>query len=308
VKKFLSFIYSIRPVNLFIIALTQYLLRHYLILPAYKVTEMATGLFPLYMSEEYFFLLVLSTLLIAAAGYILNDNIDAAIDQVNRPKKNSWAAGIPRSADINIFVILTSIAVAIAFFLASSILNFWLGFIQVGSVVLLALYSGVLKRIVFAGNITVALLSALVIYTVGLYEPSFEPNLSYIYIYAGFAFMISLIREIVKDAEDLEGDKISGRKTVPVVLGISTTKVIVSVLILLTALGTAKILYDFFYNYTVFNFWKILACFEIPFLALLVVTFMAKGKGHYSMLSLLLKIVMLLGILTLLPLYYFLLT
>ena len=303
-KKFFSFINAIRPLNLFIIVLTQYLLRHFLILPAYEVVKNATGLFPLYMSEEYFFLLVLSTVLIAAAGYILNDNIDASIDRVNRPKKNSFAAGISRTAAINTFVIMTSIAVAIAFFLANSILNFWLGFVQVTSVVLLALYSGVLKKIVFAGNITIALLSAMVIYTVALYEPSFEPNFLYIHIYAGFAFMISLMREIVKDAEDMEGDRTSGRNTVPLALGISTTKVILSVLAVLTALGAAKILYDFFYEYTYFSFWKILAGFEIPFLFLLVLTWRAKAKSDFTFLSVFLKVLMLLGILTLLPLYY----
>lgn len=307
-KKISSLIASVRPVNLFIIVLTQYLIRHFLILPAYQVEENYTGLFPLHMSEEYFFLLVLSTVLIASAGYILNDNLDASIDSINKPEKKSFAAGIPRSAAINTFIILNAIAVAIAFFLADSILNFWLGFVQVISTLLLALYSGVLKKIMFAGNLAVALLSALVIVTVGLYEPSFYPNFSYITIYAGFAFMISLIREIVKDAEDMEGDRISGRKTIPVVLGISTTKVVISVLIILTALGAGKILYDFFYNYGYFSFWKIFAGFEIPFLAVFGLALRAKEKKDFSLLSMLLKIFMLLGILTILPLYYFFLT
>src|SRR5258706_35440 len=308
VKKLLSFIQSIRPVNLFIIVFTQYLIRHYLILPAYEVEKNYTGLFPLNMSEEYFFLLVLSTILIAAAGYILNDNLDAGIDRVNRPQKKSFAAGISRAAAINTFIILSAISIVIAFFLADSILNFWLGFVQATSVALLALYSGVLKKIILAGNLTVALLSAFVPLIVGLYEPSFYPNFSYIYIYAGFAFMISLIREIVKDAEDVEGDKISGRKTIPVVLGISTSKVIISVLIILTATLAGKILYDFFYSYQYFNFWKIFSEFELPFFLLLGLTLSAKEKKDFSLFSALLKIVMLLGILTILPLYYFLLT
>ncbi len=260
------------------------------------------------MSDEYFFLLVLSTVLIAAAGYILNDNLDAAIDSVNKPGKKSFAAGISRSAAINIFIILGAIAITTAFFLADSILNFWLGFIQVISVALLALYSGVLKKVMLAGNLTVAFLSALVPATVGLYEPSFYPNFSYLAIYAGFAFMISLVREVVKDAEDVEGDKISGRKTIPVALGTSTTKVIISVLIILIALGGGKILYDFFYGYEHFSFWKIFFAFEVPFMLLLLVTLRAKEKQDYSLLSTLLKLCMLLGILTVLPLYYFLLT
>lgn len=307
-EKFIAFIRSIRPVNLFVIVLTQYLIRHFLILPAYKVEANYTGLFPLHMSDEYFFLLVLSTVLIAAAGYILNDHLDAAIDSINKPQKKSFAAGLSRAAAINTFIIMSAVSIAIAFFLADSILNFWLGFIQAGSVVLLALYSGVLKKVMLAGNLSVALLSAFVPATVGLYEPSFYPNFSYLTIYIGFAFLISLIREIVKDIEDVEGDKISGRKTVPVVLGISTSKVIVSVLIIFTALAAGKILYEFFHDYEYFSFWKILAGFEIPFLLLLAFALKAKEKKDYSQLSALLKICMLLGVLTLLPFYYFLLS
>ena len=259
----------------------------------------------MHMSEEYFFLLVLTTVLIAAAGYILNDNMDASLDAINKPRKKSFAANISRSSAINIYIILTSIAVAIAFFIADSILNFWLGFVQVGSSVLLALYSGVLKKIPFVGNVTVALLSALVPAIAGLYEPSFYPNFTpYISIYSGFAFLISLIREIVKDAEDMEGDKISGRKTIPLALGMSTTKVILTVLIVLTALGAGKVVYDFFYSYTVYSFWKILTAFEIPLLLLLGLALRAREKKDFSLLSTSLKIFMLLGILTMVPLYH----
>jgi 4-hydroxybenzoate polyprenyltransferase len=150
--KVFGFIKSIRPVNLFIIVLTQYLVRYCLILPAYEVEKNYTGLYPLHLSAEYFLLLVLSTVLIAAAGYILNDNMDAAIDAINKPQKKSFGASISRTAAINIFIIMGAIAVAIAFFIADSVLNFWLGFIQVGSVVLLGLYSGVLKKVPLTGK------------------------------------------------------------------------------------------------------------------------------------------------------------
>src|SRR5260221_12636492 len=121
VKKLLSFIQSIRPVNLFIIVFTQYLIRHYLILPAYEVEKNYTGLFPLNMSEEYFFLLVLSTILIAAAGYILNDNLDAGIDCVNRPQKKSFARGISRAAALITFITVSAFSIAVDFFLPSTV-------------------------------------------------------------------------------------------------------------------------------------------------------------------------------------------
>ncbi|HLG35718.1 MAG TPA: geranylgeranylglycerol-phosphate geranylgeranyltransferase [Bacteroidia bacterium] len=296
---------SVRPLNLLIMALTMYLVRYCLILPAYEIEFKVTGIFPLHISEEYFFLLVLSTMMIAAAGYMLNDSLDSGIDSINKPDKKSFAALVSRTAAINIFIIINSVAILISFFLAESINNLLLGGVQVTAVALLALYSGYLKKILLLGNISVALLSAMVPVLAGLYEPSFYLNFDYIFIYAGFAFLISLTREIIKDAEDEEGDKAAGRKTIPIVLGMSTTKVVLSVLVLITATAGGKLLANYFYGYAYISFWKIVACFEIPFALLFILIVLAKTKKDFSRLSAITKVVMLLGILTMIPLYYF---
>jgi len=305
VKNIFLFLKSIRPVNLFIIVLSQYVVRFFLILPAYEIEAKVTGIYPLHISEEYFFLLVLTTVIIAAAGYILNDSFDSAIDSVNKPAKQSFASVISKTASLNIFIISNSAAVIIAFFLAESINNFWLGGVQFASVILLAFYSRKLKKIMLLGNFIIALLSAMVLVTAGLYEPSFYPNFSYILIYAGFAFLFSLLREIVKDVEDEAGDRIAGRKTIPVVLGRSTVKVILSVLIFIVAIAGGRILFNFFYSYHYVSFWKIFICFEIPLAGLVLLVFLAKKKKDFSRLSILLKLFMILGILSMIPLYYF---
>ena len=303
-KNIFVFLNSVRPVNLFIIVLTMYLVRYYLILPAYEIEFKVTEIFPLHISEEYFFLLVLTTVLIAAAGYILNDSFDTKIDSFNKPEKKTFSSAISRAASTNIFIITGAVAVTISFFLAESINNIWLGGVQLASVTLLAFYSSHLKKIMLLGNVVVALLSAMIPVVAGLYEPSFYPNFSYILIYAGFAFLISLIREIVKDAEDEMGDRAGGRKTIPVVLGRTTTKIILSVLIMITAIVCGRILYNYFYQYQFISFWKIFLCFEIPFAVLFLLLLAAKEKNDFSRLSIILKIFMLAGILTMIPLYY----
>lgn len=296
---------AIRPLNLLIIAMTMYLVRYFLILPAYEFQFKVTGIFPLHISEEYFFLLVFSTMLIAAAGYILNDSLDLEIDSINKPMRKGFAALFSRAVSVNIFIIVSTIAILISFFLAESINNLMLGGVQVTAVALLAFYSSHLKKVMLLGNVVVALLSASVPLLAGLYEPSFYPNFRYIFIYAGFAFLISFIREIVKDVEDIEGDKAVGRKTVPVVLGMSTTKVILSVLIFITGITGAKFLANYFYGYAFISFWKILSGFEIPLVVLLVLVIRAKEKKDFTLLSAVTKGVMVLGILTMLPLWYF---
>jgi 4-hydroxybenzoate polyprenyltransferase len=306
-KSFVLLFKSIRPVNLFIIALTMYLVRWCLIFPAYEIDYKVNGIFPLHISELYFFLLVLSAMMIAAAGYILNDALDIKIDSINKPDKKSFAAIVSKPVAVNIFIILSALAIVIAFFLAESINNLMLGGVQVAAAILLALYSGYLKKIMLLGNIVIALLSAMIPVLSGLYEPSFYQNFVYIFIYASFAFMLSLIREIVKDAEDVEGDRVAGRKTIPLVLGQSTAKVVMSVLILITAIAGGRLLYNYFYGYEFVSFWKLFFSFEIPMVSMLVLVFLAKEKSDYRRLSIITKVIMLLGILTMVPLYYFLL-
>mgnify|MGYP003335851479 CR=1 FL=1 len=302
---FTAVLRSIRPLNLVIVVMTMYLVRFCLIIPAYEIEFKVTGIFPLHISELYFFLLVLSVLLIAASGNIVNDSLDSEIDAINRPRKKSYAAMISKTAALNIFIILSSVAILIAFYIAESINNLLLGGVQVAAVLLLGLYSGYLKKIMLVGNVVVALLSAMIPVVAGLYEPSFYQNFVYIIIYAVFAFLVSLIREIIKDVEDEEGDRAVGRKTIPIVLGRSTTKVILSVLILITALAGGRLLFNNFYGYQFVSFWKILFGFEIPFAVLLILIVRAKEKKDNPFLSALAKIIMLLGILTMIPLWYF---
>lgn len=175
------------------------------------------------------FLLTTSTILIAAAGYIINDYYDVKIDLINKPERVIIGKDITRRYALLFHTLLSVIGVAIGFFLhwKIGVANFICAF-------LLWLYSNALKRLPFIGNFTVALLTGLSIFIVNLLYP---PMMVLVGIYSLFAFFITMVREIIKDLEDLRGDDTFGCKTLPIVWGIRKTKMFTYFLLTLFALA-----------------------------------------------------------------------
>lgn len=162
------------------------------------------------------FLLSTSTILIAAAGYIINDYYDVKIDLINKPERVIIGKGITRRYALLFHTLLSVTGVAIGF-----LLNWKIGVTNFICAFLLWLYSNALKRLPFVGNLTVALLTGLSIFIVNLLYP---PTVVLVGIYSLFAFFITMVREIIKDLEDLRGDDTFGCKTLPIVWGIRGTK------------------------------------------------------------------------------------
>lgn len=162
------------------------------------------------------FLLSTSTILIAAAGYIINDYYDVKIDLINKPERVIIGKGITRRYALLFHTLLSVTGVAIGF-----LLNWKIGVTNFICAFLLWLYSNALKRLPFVGNLTVALLTGLSIFIVNLLYP---PMVVLVSIYSLFAFFITMVREIIKDLEDLRGDDTFGCKTLPIVWGIRGTK------------------------------------------------------------------------------------
>ena len=167
-----------------------------------------------------FLLLVISTVLVAAAGYIINDYFDIQVDQLNE-RKVIVGNTIKRREAMALHFIFSGLGVGIGFYLGWKVGMWNLGFINLFSASALWFYSTNFKRNYLIGNILISLLSALVLLIVALYDilPASEQNdinaivvFKIICIYAAFAFITTLIREIVKDLEDLEGDQKMGYK------------------------------------------------------------------------------------------------
>ena len=203
----MNLIRLIRLPNLLIIAFTQFLVRYCLILPAFLTEQKITSELPPHLDKLQFILLVASTLLIAAGGYIINDVNDIDIDDVNNPGKNIIGKSINENVAQIIYYSITGLGVLLGFWIAFQIGKLSLGTIPLFCALSLYMYSTFYKKRLYSGNIIVSVLAALSVLIVGLYEPEFYRNIIYLLYYSLFAFQMTLIREIIKDAEDIEGDE-----------------------------------------------------------------------------------------------------
>ncbi len=193
-------------------------------------------------NEEIFFsptlfLLSLSSVLIAAAGYIINDYYDVKIDLINKPQRVVIGKELRRRVAMFFHVIFSFAGILTGFFLSWKI-----GIVNVFSVGLLWLYSNQLKRLPFIGNFSVALLTALSIYIVHFIFPASH---TLVIAYAAFAFSFTMIREIIKDMEDVKGDTAFGCRTMPVIWGIRRTKYVIYGLSLLFVITLGLMSYNY---------------------------------------------------------------
>ena len=301
----LAFLKLIRLPNLIVIALSQLLVRYCLIIPAFQAQYNNTEIFPAHLNKFEFCLLVFSTILIAAAGYIINDVFDVSIDEINKPGKNIIGKKISEKSATGIFYIFSAIGILIGIYLAFKINKPVMAFVNLFVAGSLWMYSSYYKKRLLLGNIIIAILSSLSLLIIGLFEPEFYLNITYLLIYCVFAVALSLVREIIKDIEDIVGDELAQCKTIPILVGIKWTKFILITLIVFTAVLIGRILFVYFYDNTVISYWNLLAIFEIPFVALAYLVVTAQEKKDYHFASLFTKIMMVLGIFTLFPFYYF---
>jgi len=243
----LAFLRLIRLPNLLIMIFIMCMMRWFLIAPWLGLQNCVHGgpTFELQMGTPDFLLLVLSVILIGAAGYIINDYFDVRIDKLNRPDTNVIDRGVKRRWAIVLHTAFNIIGVLLGLFLSWKYQMLSLGLMLfIGAPTLLWFYSIDFKRRPLAGNIVIALLSGMVPLLVSLFEipalnrayrdllligaANFGPVISLTYSFALFAFVISLLREIIKDIEDHEGDRAYGCRTLPIALGIARTKWIVA--------------------------------------------------------------------------------
>lgn len=300
----------IRWQNLLIIAALQYLIRWFVVFPLVN----ANG-FELQMSELDFLLMVFSTVFITAAGYVINDYFDRPTDMVNRPDTVVVGTKIKRRVAMILHIVFNVAGVLLGTYLAykSGILAISVVFVVTAG--LLWYYSTTYKRQFLIGNIIVAVLTAMVPLMVVIFEipllnkiyfEFLEPGSDFMVIFyfvlgvAYFAFLTTLIREIIKDVEDLEGDNAYDRNTLPIVVGVKNTKIIILLLITLTI---ASVFYIFFvYLRDHYSFVYITVAVVLPLLFLALKLIKADSKKDYHFLSNFSKIIMLLGILYL-PFY-----
>jgi len=301
----INFLRLIRYKNLLIIILTQYLMRWSIIKPILEAYE-----FKLQFSELNFFFLVMATVFITAAGYVINDYFDTKTDMVNRPETVIIGKLMNRRAAILLHIFLNTIGIGlgayISFYIGIPLLT--LVFIFITG--LLWFYSTTYKRQFLIGNVIVALLTAIVPLMVILFEipllneeyglllKELKSDFTHLILWVGafalFAFLLTLIREIIKDVEDYEGDSVYGRQTLPIVLGVLNTKIIIITFILTTLFSLVYIYFRFLNDIITLVYFALFLI--LPLLFLLYKTIIAENKKDYHRASNLAKIIMLAGI------------
>jgi len=268
-----SFLRLTRAWNLMIIVFAQYF-------TAYFLAQADI------LHDIRLFLLSLSTVLIAAGGYVINDYYDVKIDYVNNPDRVVVGKTIHRRFAILLHVALSAMGIFVGLFVS------WkLAVVNVFSVSVLWFYSNLLKRLPFIGNFTVASLTGA---SIAIIFFLYDTNTVMILIYALFSFFMTLVREIIKDMEDLKGDNTYGCKTLPIVWGIRKTKITLYLLILVFIITVATINY-LYVNLEVIYFVMLLF---VPLALLAARLFRADTKKDYGWLSSFCKVIMLLGILS----------
>ncbi|MCK5278723.1 MAG: geranylgeranylglycerol-phosphate geranylgeranyltransferase [Cyclobacteriaceae bacterium] len=273
---FTGFLKLTRFPNLLIIGLTQYLCVIFLV--AHPETW-TTKLYDLNL-----LLLSSSTILIAAAGYIINDYYDIKIDYINKPDKVVVGKLIKRRIVLASHWLLNLAGIGIGFYL-----NLYIGILNLFAGFLLWLYSNQLKRLPFVGNLVIAFLTALSILVVAVY---YHKNVSLLLCYAVFAFSINLIREIIKDMEDLRGDMRFGSKTLPIVWGLRKTKYFLYGLILIFVLIILYLTLQL-ENQTLNYFFIMLV---VPIIYFIYLLYRADSQKRFHRLSTYCKLLMLAGI------------
>ena len=298
----------LRLPNLAIIILSQVMLRYFVIGTFLELS----GIRPM-LGLFSFGLLVLSTLLIAAGGYVINDYFDIEIDKLNKPKQQIAGNLIPVKNIMTFYSALTIPGIILGFYVAYQVDYFLLGFIFPFVAMMLWYYSSKYQKAILLGNLSISLLSALVILIVWLFEFFAIRNDPIVYVealkqikpvgvvvaaYAIFAFLVTLVREILKDIEDIDGDENGGYKTLAIVTGKIKARNFAIVIHAATFLFLAICQY-FLYQYEFkLVFWYLMVAVQSLFVFVLYYMVKAKTKEEYHFLSTAMKIIMVAGVLS----------
>lgn len=305
-KTILAFLKLIRWQNLLFIVLTQVLYDYCIYLPIYGSN-----------SAQQLVLIILASVLIAAAGYIINDYFDLNIDQINKPDRVIVNNAVSRRWAIFWHLVFSLLGLFFTVMALPPSLFWYLILANLLSILLLWLYSTNFKKQLLVGNVIISMLTSWVILILFFSKtPLSVDNIisadhkeirlfRLTMLYAGFAFIISLIREVLKDMEDRVGDARYGCRTMPIVWGLPASKVFVAVWIIVLA-GTLVILQLYVLAY---GWWLSIAycllAIVAPLLIVLSKLTAAQSQQDFHLLSRYVKGIMFAGILSMLFFYYY---
>ncbi|CAM3461458.1 geranylgeranylglycerol-phosphate geranylgeranyltransferase [Zobellia roscoffensis] len=278
--KVFSLFSVVRGYNILMVVLAQYLASIYILAHQLRVREVVFDL--------NLFIIVVSSALVIASGYIINNFYDAEKDLINKPRKSMIDRFVGQQFKLTTYFILNFLAV-----IAASYVSFKAVFFFSAYIFGIWIYSHKLKRLPFVGNFVSATLAIAPFFAVFVYYKNFE---HVIFVHAMFLFLLILAREMIKDLENLKGDLAQNYKTIPILWGGKVSKIFISILILLTLIPSLLLILTFDVGYMNYYF-MVSVVLLILFLFLLV---KSKSKRDYVWLHNILKLIIIVGVFSIL--------
>jgi 4-hydroxybenzoate polyprenyltransferase len=311
----MAFLRLIRATNLLIIALSLSLFYYFILIPAHEY-KLFTKLLPFTTLE--FVLFVLSVVLVAAGGNIINDYFDFELDRQFKSERPLPSGAISLDMAMYLYAAFAFAGIGLGFYLGYKANNFKIGYLYVVCALLLYLYSSYLKKVPLLGNIVVSALTAFIFLLLMVFEAAFLNTIHFegsqfvmdmllwqVMFYGGFAFLTNLTREVVKDLEDMEGDADFNVSTLPVQFGEQAAKWAAGILLFIT-IGFIGFFLKLFLDGNHMKevlYLSLAVC--LPLIGIAELLRRAKTPKDYGVISWGLKVVMLLGVLSIPAFYWF---
>lgn len=277
--KFLSLLSVVRGYNIAIIVLAQYLAAIFIFSPDLSLKDVILNL------DIYF--IVLATICVIASGYIINNFYDSKKDLINKPIKSKIDNIVSQKIKLKIYFFLNFIGVIFGFLVSYRAALFFAVYIF-----LIWLYSHKLKKYPLAGLFSASILSILPFFAIFIYYKNFS---TIIFTHASFLFFVLMIRELLKDLENIKGDIVQDYQTIPVKYGEHFTKILVTLLVFLTMNPVY-----FLWEYPEIGMMKYYFYFVgFVFFFFLIYLWKAKTKRDYVILHNTIKLVIVIGVLSL---------
>ena len=277
--KFLSLLSVVRGYNIVIIVLAQYLAAIFIFSPEKSLKEVIFNL------DLYF--IVLATICVIASGYIINNFYDSKKDKINKPIKSKIDSIVGQRTKLNIYFLLNFVGVGFALLVSWRAAFFFTVYIF-----LIWLYCHKLKKYPLTGLFSAATLAILPFFAIFIYYKNFS---TIIFTHAAFLFFVLMIRELLKDLENIKGDIAQNYITIPVKYGEHFTKILITILIVFTL----DPIY-FLWNYPEIGMMKYYFYFVgIIFALFLFLLWRANTKKDFVILHNIIKFIIVVGVLSL---------
>ena len=266
----------VRGYNILVIVVAQYLTSIYILAHEKSLREVVLDL--------NLFMLVLASASTIAAGYIINNFYDSEKDLINRPNKSMLDRLVSQNTKLSFYFVLNFLAVIMASSVSFNAVLFF-------SIYIFGIwfYSHKLKKLPFIGNLTSAILTITPFFAIFIYYRNFE---TVIFVHATFLFLIISMRELTKDLENIKGDLAQNYQTIPIVYGEKVSKVMLTVLAVLTLIPTMLLVQ--YFNVGHMNYFFYLSALLL--LVFILFLWKSKTKIHYLILHNILKFIIVAGV------------